>query len=139
MPNSQKPKFDVLITTYELVNKETSQLRKFDWELLIVDEGHRLKNSESKLFVALTRQWKARHRLLLTGTPLQNNLSELFNLLVFVEPEKYRFEDLQDQYASVQEKEIVAKLHDMLRPHILRRMKNEVLKDMIPDKVRAPS
>jgi chromodomain-helicase-DNA-binding protein 4 len=100
-----------------------------------VDEGHRLKNNESKLFVALTKQWNARHRLILTGTPLQNDLNELFNLLCFVEPTKYEFEKLHEQYANVQQKEIVEKLHDLLRPHLLRRMKSEVLKNMIPDKV----
>ena len=58
-------------------------LSSIEWDTLVVDEGHRLKNDASKLFAALMRV-KAQHKLLLTGTPLQNNLDELFNLMTFI-------------------------------------------------------
>lgn len=63
-------RFDVLLTSYEIVNVDAAVLRKFDWATLVVDEGHRLKNKESKLFQTL-KTYATTHRILLTGTPLQ--------------------------------------------------------------------
>jgi chromodomain-helicase-DNA-binding protein 1 len=62
-------------------------LQRPTWECLVVDEAHRLKNKNSVLFQALS-QFKTKHRVLLTGTPLQNTLSELFHLMQFIEPER---------------------------------------------------
>ena len=72
--------------------------------------------------------------ILLTGTPLQNNIRELFNLLAFLEPDKFKAEEEEQKFANLEDKEVVVKLHEMLRPHILRRLKKDVLK--LPPKVR---
>lgn len=73
-------KFDVLITSYELCLREKSSLKKLSWEYIIIDEAHRIKNVDSMLS-QIVRVFDSRARLLITGTPLQNNLHELWALL----------------------------------------------------------
>lgn len=123
-------KFQVLLTSYELNCIDAATLGSIDWQVLVVDEAHRLKNNQSKFFRILN-SYKIQHKLLLTGTPLQNNLEELFHLLNFLSPA--RFNDLQgflNEFADIAKEEQVKKLHDMLGPHLLRRMKADVLKGM---------
>ena len=84
--NSSERDWDVVITTYEVVNLEKSALTKIAWNYLIIDEAHRLKNEASQ-FSTTVRQLSTKHRLLLTGTPLQNNLHELWALLNFLLPD----------------------------------------------------
>ncbi|KAH7280823.1 hypothetical protein KP509_36G015700 [Ceratopteris richardii] len=127
-------KFDVLLTSYEMINLDSSILKAIKWECLIVDEGHRLKNKESKLFQTL-HQYTTRHRVLLTGTPLQNNLDELFMLMHFLDAGKFaHLEDFQEQFKDLNQEEQVARLHKMLAPHLLRRVKKDVMKDLPPKK-----
>ena len=71
--------FNVLFTTYEYIIKDKSSLKKITWQYAIVDEGHRMKNAQSKFAVTLSTQYRTKHRILLTGTPLQNNLPELWD------------------------------------------------------------
>ncbi|KAL5015035.1 hypothetical protein ScPMuIL_009305 [Solemya velum] len=126
-------KFHVLLTSYELISIDHTTLGSVDWAVLVVDEAHRLKNNQSKFFRILSN-YKIGYKLLLTGTPLQNNLEELFHLLNFMSPEN--FCDLQgflDEFADISKEEQVKKLHDMLGPHLLRRLKADVLKG-IPSK-----
>ena len=66
--------FNVLLTTYEYIIRDKKYLRKIDWQYAIVDEGHRMKNSQSKFAVCLSTQYTTRYRVLLTGTPLMNDL-----------------------------------------------------------------
>jgi len=123
-------KFQVLLTSYELNCIDAATLGSIDWQVLVVDEAHRLKNNQSKFFRILN-SYKIQHKLLLTGTPLQNNLEELFHLLNFLSP--HRFSDLQgflNEFADIAKEEQVKKLHDMLGPHLLRRLKADVLKGM---------
>jgi len=123
-------KFHVLLTSYELNCIDAATLGSIDWQVLVVDEAHRLKNNQSKFFRIL-REYKIHHKLLLTGTPLQNNLEELFHLLNFLSPQ--RFNDLQgflNEFADIAKEEQVKKLHEMLGPHLLRRLKADVLKGM---------
>ncbi|RKO86050.1 SNF2 family N-terminal domain-containing protein, partial [Blyttiomyces helicus] len=80
---------DVVVTSYELLQKESGLFRSVPFELLVCDEGHRLKNDEAKTFGAIRRDLKVAHKILLTGTPLQNNIRELFNLLSFLDPEEF--------------------------------------------------
>ena len=82
-------KFHVLLTSYELINGDSALLGSIDWKVLVVDEAHRLKSNQS-LFFRTLRDYSVEHRLLLTGTPLQNNLEELFNLLNFLSPETFK-------------------------------------------------
>lgn len=126
-------KFQVLLTSYELNCIDAATLGSIQWKILVVDEAHRLKNNQSKFFRILN-SYKINHKLLLTGTPLQNNLEELFHLLNFLSPN--RFSDLQgflNEFADIAKEEQVKKLHDMLGPHLLRRLKSDVLKG-IPSK-----
>jgi SNF2 family DNA or RNA helicase len=82
-------KFHILLTSYELINVDKAVLSSIKWEALVVDEAHRLKNNQSLFFRNLT-EYKLKYRLLLTGTPLQNNLEELFHLLNFLSPERFK-------------------------------------------------
>ncbi|KAG8225258.1 hypothetical protein J437_LFUL006490 [Ladona fulva] len=123
-------KFHVLLTSYELVSIDAACLGSIDWAVLVVDEAHRLKNNQSKFFRVLN-SYHIAYKLLLTGTPLQNNLEELFHLLNFLCHDK--FNDLsafQNEFADLSKEEQVKKLHDMLGPHMLRRLKADVLKNM---------
>ncbi|KAG0556719.1 hypothetical protein KC19_11G074300 [Ceratodon purpureus] len=127
-------KFDVLLTSYEMINLDTAILKALKWECLIVDEGHRLKNKDSKLFQTLTT-FSTRHRVLLTGTPLQNNLDELFMLMHFLDAGKFAsLEEFQQEFQDINQEEQVGRLHKMLAPHLLRRVKKDVLKEMPPKK-----
>ena len=78
-------KFDILIATYQSVKSAENVLKKFNWQSLIVDEAHSIKNDETQLAISL-RQYRARFILLMTGTPLSNNLRELWCLLNFILP-----------------------------------------------------
>ena len=123
-------KFQVLLTSYELISIDQATLSSVEWQILVVDEAHRLKNNQSKFFRVLN-SYKINHKLLLTGTPLQNNLEELFHLLNFLSPD--RFSDLQgflNEFTDIAKEEQVMKLHELLGPHLLRRLKVDVLKGM---------
>ena len=82
----RKHKFDILLTTFEMAMNEVTELSKIQWEYLILDEAQRIKNDEGKLSQLLRRRFNTRHKVLLTGTPLQNNLKELWALLNFLMP-----------------------------------------------------
>ncbi|KAJ6853702.1 CHD3-type chromatin-remodeling factor PICKLE [Iris pallida] len=127
-------KFDVLLTSYEMINQDSSSLRAIPWECMIVDEGHRLKNKDSKLFLQL-KFYSPKQRVLLTGTPLQNNLDELFMLMHFLDDGKFpSIEDFQKEFKDINQEEQVSRLHKMLAPHLLRRVKKDVMKDLPPKK-----
>lgn len=141
--------FQVLLTTYEYIIKDRPVLSKIKWIHMIIDEGHRMKNSSSKLSATLTQYYTTRYRLILTGTPLQNNLPELWALLNFVLPTIFKsvksFDEWfntpfantggQDKMELTEEEQIlvIRRLHKVLRPFLLRRLKKDVEKDL-PDK-----
>ena len=77
--------FDVCITSYEMCLREKATFKKFQWEYIVIDEAHRIKNADS-LLSQIVRVFNSRGRLLITGTPLQNNLQELWALLNFILP-----------------------------------------------------
>ncbi|XP_018571409.1 chromodomain-helicase-DNA-binding protein Mi-2 homolog isoform X1 [Anoplophora glabripennis] len=123
-------KFNVLLTSYELISIDAACLGSIDWAVLVVDEAHRLKSNQSKFFKILN-SYNITYKLLLTGTPLQNNLEELFHLLNFLNGQK--FNDLttfQAEFADISKEDQVKKLHELLGPHMLRRLKTDVLKNM---------
>merc|ERR1711899_62763 len=123
-------KFHVLLTSYELISIDSACLGSVSWEVLVVDEAHRLKNSSSKFFRFLSN-YSIQYKMLLTGTPLQNNLEELFYLLNFLTPSKFNdLESFQSNFTDIAKEEQVRKLHELLGPHMLRRMKTDVLKNM---------
>lgn len=129
-------KFDVCVTSYEMVLREKSHLKKFAWEYIIIDEAHRIKNEESSL-AQIIRLFNSRNRLLITGTPLQNNLHELWALLNFLLPDVFGDSDAFDQWFSSQDADqdtVVQQLHRVLRPFLLRRVKSDVEKSLLPKK-----
>lgn len=128
--------FDVLITSYEMVLREKSHLKKFPWEYIIVDEAHRIKNEESSL-AQIIRIFNSRNRLLITGTPLQNNLHELWALLNFLLPDVFGDSAAFDKWFESQggnQDTVVQQLHKVLRPFLLRRVKSDVEKSLLPKK-----
>ncbi len=135
----KKGDYDVILTTFECAMKEKFALAKIEYEYLIIDEAHRIKNEKSK-FSFVVRQFRAKHRLLLTGTPLQNNLHELWALLNFLMPEIFNdseeFDKIFDLNSANEEdqRKIVKQIHQILRPFVLRRLKSEVEFKLPPKK-----
>ncbi|XP_046885492.1 LOW QUALITY PROTEIN: chromodomain-helicase-DNA-binding protein 4 [Hypomesus transpacificus] len=130
MKKDSTVKFHVLLTSYELITIDQAILGSIDWACLVVDEAHRLKNNQSKFFRVLNN-YPLQHKLLLTGTPLQNNLEELFHLLNFLTPERFNnLEGFLEEFADIAKEDQIKKLHEMLGPHMLRRLKADVFKHM---------
>lgn len=139
--DSKGARFPVVCTSYEICMRDKKFLANYPWKFIVVDEGHRLKNFNCKLVKEL-KQYPSESRLILTGTPLQNNLTELWSLLNFLLPEAFSdlehfesmfdFSDVQDkdghkQFMSKErQKRTVASLHAILKPFLLRRVKNDV-------------
>ncbi|KAA6410036.1 MAG: hypothetical protein FRX48_06650 [Lasallia pustulata] len=134
-------KFPVVCTSYEICMNDQKFLSRHGWKFIIIDEGHRLKNLNCKLIKEL-KQYRSANRLLITGTPLQNNLAELWSLLNFLMPEvfdTYENFEINFDFSAVLEKgghkevieqqrtnNLVAALHKVLRPFLLRRVKTDV-------------
>ncbi|XP_075629694.1 chromodomain-helicase-DNA-binding protein 5 isoform X5 [Balearica regulorum gibbericeps] len=130
MKKEAQIKFHVLLTSYELITIDQAVLGSIEWACLVVDEAHRLKNNQSKFFRVLN-SYKIDYKLLLTGTPLQNNLEELFHLLNFLTPERFNnLEGFLEEFADISKEDQIKKLHDLLGPHMLRRLKADVFKNM---------
>uniref|UniRef100_A0A8C5I1K2 DNA helicase n=1 Tax=Gouania willdenowi TaxID=441366 RepID=A0A8C5I1K2_GOUWI len=150
MKKDSNIKFHVLLTSYELITIDQAILGSIEWACLVVDEAHRLKNNQSKVpiamlvgmpalleiwnlwfFFRILNNYPLQHKLLLTGTPLQNNLEELFHLLNFLTPERFHnLEGFLEEFADIAKEDQIKKLHDMLGPHMLRRLKADVFKHM---------
>ncbi|VFQ98361.1 unnamed protein product [Cuscuta campestris] len=125
-------KFNVLLTTYEMVLADLSNLRCIPWEVLVVDEGHRLKNSSSKLFGSLNT-FSFQHRVLLTGTPLQNNIGEMYNLLNFLQPTSFpSLSSFEQKFNDLTTAEKVEELKKLVAPHMLRRLKKDAMQNIPP-------
>lgn len=125
-------KFNVLLTTYEMILADSSHLRGVPWEVLIVDEGHRLKNSGSKLF-SLLNTFSFQHRVLLTGTPLQNNIGEMYNLLNFLQPSSFpSLSSFEEKFNDLTTTEKVEELKKLVAPHMLRRLKRDAMQNIPP-------
>ena len=137
----QPGKFDVVVTSYEMVIKEKNHWKKFHWRYVIIDEAHRIKN-ENSILSRVVRMLRTNYRLLITGTPLQNNLHELWALLNFLLPEVFSSADKFDEWFQISsgegnkegEAEVVQQLHKVLRPFLLRRLKSDVEKSLPPKK-----
>jgi SWI/SNF-related matrix-associated actin-dependent regulator of chromatin subfamily A member 5 len=142
----------VLCTTYEVAVIEKAALKKFHWQYLIIDEAHRIKN-ENSVLSQIVRTYTTKHRLLITGTPLQNNMHELWALLNFLLPDIFSSSEDFDEWfdlgdtadeeidpampkeeiaAFKQKRELekqhekqamINRLHKVLRPFLLRRLK----------------
>lgn len=129
----QESGFHVLLTTYEICLKDASFLKSFSWSVLAVDEAHRLKNQSSLLHRTLS-EFSVVFRLLLTGTPIQNSLQELYSLLSVVEPDLFcreQVEDFVQRYQDIEkESKSASELHRLLQPFLLRRVKAQVATEL---------
>jgi SWI/SNF-related matrix-associated actin-dependent regulator of chromatin subfamily A member 5 len=119
--------FDVVVTSFEVVSLEKAAFKKVTWSYMVVDEAHRLKN-ENSIFSQVVREFDTHIRLLLTGTPLQNNLHELWALLNFLLPEHFGDSEEFDAlfHSSDTAQRVSARLQRVLRPFMLRRLKSDV-------------
>ncbi|CAI5757354.1 unnamed protein product [Candida verbasci] len=125
--------FDVVIASYEIVIREKATFKKFNWEYIIIDEAHRIKNEES-LLSQIIRLFHSKNRLLITGTPLQNNLRELWALLNFILPDVFADNESFDEWFKEEDEQVIRQLHKVLKPFLLRRIKADVEKSLLPKK-----
>ncbi|KAM4615502.1 lymphoid-specific helicase isoform 1-T1 [Polymixia lowei] len=139
--------YPVVVTSFEIAMLDIKVLQRFQWKYLIVDEGHRIKNLNCRLVREL-KTLPTDNKLLLTGTPLQNNLAELWSLLNFLLPEV--FDDLksfeswfdvdtisaeaENVVANEREQNVLSMLHQILTPFLLRRLKSDVTLEVPPKK-----
>ncbi|KAL3533921.1 hypothetical protein ACH5RR_007442 [Cinchona calisaya] len=135
-PNS----FHVCITTYRLVIQDSKVFKRKKWKYLILDEAHLIKNWKSQRWQTLLN-FNSKRRILLTGTPLQNDLMELWSLMHFLMPHIFQsHQEFKDWFSNPitgmvegkekVNKEVVDRLHNVLRPFILRRLKRDVEKQL---------
>lgn len=131
-------KFDVLVTTYDTLIGDFDIIGQIPWRVAVVDEAHRLRNIKGKLLECMkeisakgTLQYGFQSRILMTGTPLQNNTQELWTLLNFIEPFKFpSMEEFQSKFGNMANREQVEALQIKISPYMLRRVKEDVAKDI---------
>ncbi|PNT73311.1 CHD3-type chromatin-remodeling factor PICKLE-like [Brachypodium distachyon] len=134
-----KTLFDAVVTSYEFVQIDKAVLQKIKWSTIVIDEAHRLKKLDCNLASCLKR-YSSEFRLLLTGTPLQNNMLELFSLLHYIDPDEFSDPKSDGLFLPIESgrdlsmDEKIARIHEILKPRMLRRMKSDVLKDSMPTK-----
>lgn len=148
LKNPGTAQFPIMITSYEICMNDRKYLTSFGWQFIIIDEGHRIKNLDCRLIREL-QQFQSANRLLITGTPLQNNLTELWSLLHFLLPTVFDklstfeswfdFSGLKDKSSYEQllseerQQYLVKSLHAVLKPFLLRRVKTDV-ESLMPKK-----
>ncbi|KAJ7155165.1 SNF2 family DNA-dependent ATPase, partial [Mycena filopes] len=135
--------FPVVVTTYDLIIRDRPVLGGIPWGYIVVDEGHRLKNMHCALMREVKR-YSSAGRMVLTGTPLHNNLAELWSLLNFILPDIFDDVDAFQEWFSLPRMSallpsarmgtFISTLHTILKPFLLRRMKVDVLGDSLPPK-----
>ncbi|KAG5637500.1 hypothetical protein H0H81_004324 [Sphagnurus paluster] len=135
--------FPIVITTYEMIIRDRQHLANYDWGYIVVDEGHRLKNLDCKLMKEI-KKYTSAGRMILTGTPLHNNLGELWSLLNFILPDIFNDVDafqewfnlptMQTNLGSERSSQLISSLHAILKPFLLRRLKVDVEVNLPPKK-----
>ncbi|KAJ9474684.1 putative ATP-dependent helicase IRC5 [Pseudozyma hubeiensis] len=141
--------FPIVVTSYELIIRDRKWLANYPWKFIVVDEGHRLKNLNCRLIREL-KTYRSANRLILSGTPLHNNLAELWSLLNFILPDIFYdlatfetwfdFSDIHDEQGQSRilskenSSQVITQLHEILKPFLLRRLKNDVETDLPPKK-----
>ena len=142
-------RFPIVVTSYELVIRDRKWLATYPWKFIVVDEGHRLKNLNCRLIREL-KTYRSANRLILSGTPLHNNLAELWSLLNFILPDIFDdlatfetwfdFSDIHEEQGQSRilskenSSQVITQLHEILKPFLLRRLKNDVETDLPPKK-----
>ncbi|KAK6457159.1 transcriptional accessory protein [Scheffersomyces xylosifermentans] len=144
---SQIPDADIVVTSYDVCRNDVEHITEYDFNYCVLDEGHIIKNAASKLTKSVKRV-KAEHRLILSGTPIQNNVLELWSLFDFLMPgflgtEKIFHEKFAKPIAASRNSKTSSKeqeagalalesLHKQVLPFMLRRLKEDVLSDLPP-------
>ena len=132
------PKYDVVITSYALVRRDIAKLKKHEFRYVILDESQNIKNAES-MTAQSVKQLNCKHKLALSGTPIENRLEELWSIFDFLMP-GFLFDKNEFNYRYVtpimerEDKTVEKRLKSQIYPFILRRMKRDVAKDL-PDKI----
>ena len=130
LPAKNLFKFNVLLTTYEVIMKDWSALGEIQWTGVVMDEAHRMRNNNCK-FIQFITNIHTQHKLLLTGTPLQNNTGELWPLLNFIDvSEAGTLERFKREFGDLRSSEQVERLRELLGKCMLRRVKEEVEKSI---------
>jgi TATA-binding protein-associated factor len=138
---------DIVITSYDVTRNDSEILEKYNWNYIVLDEGHLIKNPKAKITQAVKRL-PSNHRLILTGTPIQNNVLELWSLFDFLMPgflgaekvflDRFAKPIAASRYSKASSKEqeagalAIEALHKQVLPFLLRRLKEEVLNDLPP-------
>ncbi|PXY42988.1 DEAD/DEAH box helicase [Flavobacterium hydrophilum] len=125
---------DLIFTSYSIVHRDISILEKYDFRYLILDESQYIKNKNSKIFKAINKI-NTVHKIALSGTPIENSLDDLWSQMEFINPEilgSYSFfaENFKIPIEKKQDENILAELKNLIHPYILRRTKEQVLKDL---------
>ncbi|XBI30879.1 hypothetical protein VPH35_054528 [Triticum aestivum] len=134
-----KTLFDALVTSYEIVQLDKAVLKKIKWSTIVIDEAHRLKTLDCNLASCL-KKYSSDFRLLLTGRPFQNNVLELFSLLHYIDPNEFSDPNDDPLFSPIESErgltidEKIARIPEILKPRMLRRLKADVLKDSMPTK-----
>lgn len=131
-------KSGVILTTYGTIRNDIEIIRDYDFDVVILDESQNIKNVNAQTTKAIMLL-NAKHRIALSGTPIENNLSELYSLFRFLNPSMFgTMEEFNNFYAipiqKENDQEAIEELKKKVYPFILRRIKKEVLKDL-PDKI----
>ncbi|XP_028221260.1 protein CHROMATIN REMODELING 19-like isoform X2 [Glycine soja] len=135
------PPFNVLLVCYSLFERHSAQqkddrkiLKRWRWSCVIMDEAHALKDKNSfrwKNLMSVARN--ANQRLMLTGTPLQNDLHELWSLLEFMLPDIFASEDVDlKKLLNAEDRDLIGRMKSILGPFILRRLKSDVMQQLVP-------
>ncbi|GAA3766153.1 DEAD/DEAH box helicase [Flavobacterium ginsengiterrae] len=125
---------DLIFTSYSIIHRDISILEKYDFRYLILDESQYIKNKNSKIFKAINKI-STGHKIALSGTPIENSLDDLWSQMQFINPDilgSYNFfvDNFKNPIEKKQNEEVLAELKNLVQPYILRRTKEQVLKDL---------
>jgi chromodomain-helicase-DNA-binding protein 7 len=129
---NNRVQFDVVITNYDIFRSEFTILSRIEWRYLVADEGHKLKNYQGKIY-QLMQQLSFEHCTMLTGTPIQNNMTELWSLLHFVHPDTFGdLDGFLEKYGDIKAAGQVKTVQGIVQKYLLRRKKSDVEKAILP-------
>ena len=125
---------DLIFTSYSIIHRDISILEKYDFRYLILDESQYIKNKNSKIFKAINKI-STGHKIALSGTPIENSLDDLWSQMEFINPDilgSYAFftEHFKNPIEKKQNEEVLTELKNLIQPYILRRTKEQVLRDL---------
>lgn len=129
-------RFDVILTTYQTALRDIDLLQKIEYEYIVLDESQQIKNRESKVFQAINKL-NAKHKVSLSGTPIENSLADLWSQMQFINPDllgTFRFfkKEFITPIEKQQDEDKKDRLRSLVQPYLLRRTKEEVARDLPP-------